>query len=875
MIPRVILFFAGTLSLSCSVSQHGYRYSASPSGNLVIQEPSDTTKKTTGKIKPYNQVITSKVFTTRGLFSVHKLEDRYYFEIPDSALNRDLLVVNRISKAAADNRPYDGYFGYAGDEIGESIVQFCKGPNSKVFIKRISYTDMAKDSSANGMLRSVSNSNLQPIVAAFDIKAYSPDSSNVVIDFTDYMNTDNDVLFFDQPTKKTFGLGAIQNDKSFISTVRTFPLNIEISTVKTFIKGETVATYELNSSFVMLPTKPMTARLGDDRVGYFTSMYNNFDAPAGMKKAFVINRWRLEPKEEDMEKYRKGELVEPQKPIVFYIDPATPQKWIPYLIQGVNDWQKAFEKAGFKKAIYALEAPANDSNWSLEDARHNAIIYKSSGFQNAYGPQVHDPRTGEILESHIQWFHNVMEILHDWYFIQASPNDCRARKMQFDDELMGSLIRYVCSHEVGHTLGLMHNFGASSTVPVDSLRSREYLAKNGHSPSIMDYARFNYVAQPEDNIRIQDLIPKIGVYDEWAIEWGYTWRPAFKTQEDEKSYMNNLIIAKLNSNKRLWFATAPVTGSYDPRVQQEDLGDDAIKAGYYGIRNLIRVMDHLLEWTNHPGSDYAEVQKIQKQIFEQYFRYLQLVSMDVGGVFKNSITREQKGKVYDFPDKEKQKAAVKFLENELFVTPHWLLDKKLFPFTSLGNYSNLLSLQKQILFNVLSRTNFKLMSFFEEKYPGKVYRYKDLLDDMKSGIWRELYTNMPIEQTRRNLQKAYAERLISLLHFEQPAGAGAFLQQREEIETDFTSLVKDQVRALSKDIDRSLLKQKDQLSRLHLIDVKERLLNYLRQSPLGTLSSNDSGNETGLFDSMKSYFKDENNRSQNCWDPGLIWELKQ
>src|SRR5690606_15429008 len=382
------------------------------------------------------------------------------------------------------------------------------------------------------------------------------------IDVTDYISSDNNVLFFSSTLKTSNRIGSQQSDKSYIAGVRSYPTNIEISTVKTY--GRTAApstsgssrssapsgniTVELNSSLVMLPKVPMKPRNYDARVGYFTTGYTDFDAnPHGVESVRLIKRWRLEPKPEDMEKYKRGELVEPAKPIIFYIDPATPKKSVPYLIQGINDWQKSFEKAGFKNGIIGKPArtKAEDPEWSLEDARYSAIVYKPSPIPNASGPSIADPRSGEILESHINWHHNVMQLIHDWYFVQCAPVDEGARTMRFDDELMGQLIRFVSSHEVGHTLGLRHNYGSSSTVPVEKLRDKKWVEENGHTPSIMDYARFNYVAQPEDNISRAGLFPRIGDYDDWAIEWGYKLFPNITSEEEEKAHLNKWVITRL------------------------------------------------------------------------------------------------------------------------------------------------------------------------------------------------------------------------------------------------------------------------------------------------------------------------------------------
>ena len=505
-----------------------------------------------GEPQPYDKVITKKAISATGFFKVHKVEDKYFFEINDSILNRDILIVNRIAKGAAGGRV--STLGYGGDQIGKSVIQFEKGPNNKVFLRSISHAEISSDTTADGMFRALMNSNVQPLEASFAIAAFAKDSS-VVFDVTDYIDGDNDILFFDSRVKRSLNLTGQLRDRSYIQELKAFPMNIEIRTLKTYMKspppvpggnpmmsgGASPATYELNSSLVLLPKDPMKPRYFDPRVGFFATGNIDFDAnPQGVKRISMATRWKLEPKPEDVEKYLKGELVEPADPIVYYIDPATPKKWVPFLIQGVNDWQVAFEQAGFKNAIVAKEAPLNDPTWSLDDARNSAIVYKPSPIANASGPHTNDPRSGQILETHINWYHNVMELLQNWYFIQGSPSDARARKMIFDDALMGQLIRFVSSHEVGHTLGLRHNFGSSAATPVEKLRDAKWLKENGHTASIMDYARFNYVAQPEDKVGDAGMFPHIGEYDKWAIEWGYRWLPQFKTAKEEAPYLNQI-----------------------------------------------------------------------------------------------------------------------------------------------------------------------------------------------------------------------------------------------------------------------------------------------------------------------------------------------
>jgi hypothetical protein len=415
----------------------------------------------------------------------------------------------------------------------------------------------------------------------------------------------------------------------------------------------------------------MRPRFYDDRVSYINTSFTDFDAdPQGVQDVSMVTRWRLDVKPSDLEKYKKGELVEPVKPIIYYIDPATPAKWIPYLIQGVKDWQKAFEKAGFKNAIIARVAPTDheDSTWSLEDARYSALVYKPSDIPNASGPHVHDPRTGEILESHINWYHNVMRLLRNWYLVQAGAIDPRAHKAVFSDSLMGQLIRFVSSHEVGHTLGLPHNMGASNATPVEKLRDHKWLLANGHTASIMDYARFNYVAQPEDNVGTEGIYPRINDYDNWAIEWGYRIYPDL-TEAKEKELLNKLVIEK-NKNPRLRFLHAD---GMDPRAQTEDLGDNAMKAGEYAIKNLKRIIPELPNWLKEDGKDYTTLEEVYNEVLLQFQRYMGHALTNIGGVYTDNKTTDQPGGVYSIVPKTVQKEALSFIQRNLFDTPTWLI----------------------------------------------------------------------------------------------------------------------------------------------------------------------------------------------------------
>ncbi|MBC8985164.1 zinc-dependent metalloprotease [Pedobacter sp. N36a] len=821
----------------------GFSQQKNPKKGPVVPpgNPNPVNRPVTTGPKPYADVITAKAKTDKGLFKVHTIEDRYFFEIPDSLLDRDILVVNRISKAAAGNRSQ--MMGYGGDQIGDNVISFQKGPANKLFLKSISYTERSQDTTAQGLYKSVMNSNLQPLVASFDIKALAKDSvsgaKGVVIDVTEYMNGDNEIFFFDPSVKKALNLTGVMPDRSYIKEIKAYPMNIEIRTLKTYMKtgasfpgmsgppSATPATYELNSSMVLLPESQMKARYFDPRVGYFATGYVDFDAnPQGVKNLSLITRWRLEPKTEDIEKYQKGELVEPKKQIIFYIDPATPKKWVPYLMQGVNDWQAAFEKAGFKNAIVAKEAPS-DPSWSIEDARHNVIVYKPSDIPNASGPHVHDPRTGEILETHVNWYHNVMLILRNWYLIQAGAVDPQARKMKFDDKLMGELIRFVSSHEIGHTLGLRHNFGSSATVPVENLRNKQWVEKNGHTPSIMDYARFNYVAQPEDNISSKGIFPRIGDYDLWAIEWGYKWKPEFKGPQEELSASNKEIINRLTNNKRLVFGTE--SDANDPRNQNEDLGDNAMLASAYGIKNLKRILPNLLTWTKEPNEDYQNARMFYAEVISQFGRYMGHVTKNVGGIYTTPKKVEQAGAVYVAVPYATQKEAMTFLNTQLFNSPTWLINKELIERTGYNAVDVFQGVQKSTLSRLISAATIGKLINAEVMSGAKAYTADNLFADLKSGIWSELYSHKPIDVYRRNLQKAYVDNLSKLMVVPSanPSGGGfPGMRTMDPTSSDVSSIARAHMAALAKDI-RAAIPTATGLSKYHLQDLLVRVNNVL------------------------------------------------
>lgn len=783
----------------------------------------------------------AKLRTQKGLLVVHWQDDKYYFEIPNSLLGKDLLTVTRYVRMAA------GAPIYGGEQTNQNVLRFERGPENRIFMRTVLNVVSSPDST-KPIYRAVRNSNVDPIAAAFDIKAINRDTTGVIIDVTDFFKGDNQVVSLNPRIKRMLGLSGIATDRSYVETMRSFQDNTEIHTVKTFnatpppfgpaspsppspfpsvtlpaANAAGVVTMEINTSIIRLPDLPMKRRFFDPRVGFFADQVSEFlDTGQRANTETYIVRWRLEPKAEDVERYKRGELVEPQKPIVFYIDPATPSKWKPYLIQGINDWQKAFEKAGFKNAIIGKEWP-QDSTMSLEGANYSAIRYLASDIPNAYGPNVHDPRTGQILESHIGWYHNVMRLLQNWYFVQAAAVDPGARKMKFDDALMGDLVRFVSSHEVGHTLGLRHNMGSSSKTPVEKLRDKKWVEEHGHTASIMDYARFNYVAQPEDGISRKGLYPRIGEYDEWAIEWGYRWTDESEEQDRKKN--NKMIVERIGKNPRLWFGGESFNN--DPRSQTEDLSDNSMKASEYGIRNLKRIVKNLPDWTREEGDRYQNLNEMYGQVITQFNRYANHVTKNIGGIQETFKSVEQDGNVYELVTKGVQKSAVAWLHQFVFTTPAWLLDKNILNKISEPVNNNINTLQSNVLTNLLSVTRMNRMLESANRFGASSYTILELFTDLKSGIWQELRTGKATDMYRRNLQKAYVDRVIALMTStiqpQQLSSAFTISFGPNTRNTDLPSIARGHLTELLAGVRAASRRSGDKLSRYHFMDLAQRI----------------------------------------------------
>jgi hypothetical protein len=629
-----------------------------------------------------------------GLFNVQKHKDDWYFQIPDTLFGRLFLCNTRFVATPVNMGKYGG-------ELVSSNVLYFERKGEQVYLRAMAY-DATADST-DDIHRALLASTENPIIASFKIDKESGDTihrHHISIKITDFLKGDNIVTGFPEHSKESYGLTGLKGDQSYIDHIHTYPINTEVQTVKTYgvrngnrnsnlaniVAGQ--VTFRLNTSFVLLPKEPMRARYFDSRVGYFTESHREYsDRQQQVRRRAMATRWRLEPKsEEDIQRMKRGELVEPKKPIVYYIDPATPKQWRKYLILGVNDWNVAFEQAGWKNAIRAEEWPENADSlgMSLEDARYSVIRYLASPIANAYGPHVSDPRSGEIIETHIGWYHNVMQLIHDWYLIQAGAVDDRTHTMHFDEELMGQLIRFVSSHEVGHTLGLRHNMGASSATPVDSLRNKAWVEANGHTASIMDYARFNYVAQPEDHISLEGIFPRINTYDKWAIEWGYKYFPDIKTPiqyedgeylteaDQERLLLNKMTIEKLGKSRRYWFGGEGYDN--DPRAQTEDLGDDAMTASNYGIKNLQRIIGNLPYWVREEGDLDQNLGQIYSSLIGQMQRYVGHVGRNIGGVYHNYKSVEEVGDVYVPEEKERVQRAMRWLDEQVLTEPTWLIN---------------------------------------------------------------------------------------------------------------------------------------------------------------------------------------------------------
>ncbi len=718
-------------------------------------------------IKSYNKVVTKNAISDEGLFMVHKVKKTFLYEIPFNKLNKDMLWVTRIAQIPTG---FGGGFMNAGSKTNEQMVQWTRFQD-KILLKAKSYTNIADSSKA--ISKSVRINNYEPTLYAFDIKAFNNDSTSVVIDVTSFFNSDIPAISgLSSRTRKTYKVKRLDPSRSFINSVKSFPENIEVkqdftytaSKPSTQMATESIS-LQINQSMILLPKEPMQPRIFDPRVGFFTiSQYDYSSNELKAHQKTYIRRWRLEPK--DPAAYSRGELVEPVKPIIYYLDPGTPENLKEYIKQGIEDWQKPFETAGFKNAIIARDAPTpeEDPEFSPEDIRYSVIRYVASTTRNATGPSVSDPRSGEIIESDIIWYHNHLRSYRNRYLLETGAANPNARTLNTKPEEIGEMMRMVIAHEVGHALGFPHNMAASYAYPVESLRDGSFTQKYGIAASIMDYARYNYIAQPGDeNIR---FVRQMGPYDHYVTNWGYRYLGA-ETPEAEVTTLNQWILEKANDPK---YKFGRQSSSFDPQSQTEGLGNDPIKASSYGIENLKYVAKNLSKWTSDQTNNYDDLEELYGELLSVFGRYAGHVVTNIGGVYENLKTPTQEGVIYTHLDKETQKKSMEWLQKNVFSTPYWLMDKSILQNINYAGYSESLRNVQAKHLNALLNTN-RIGRLIDAEVTNKnYYSALEMLRDLRKGLWKEAYIGKNVNIYRRNLQRTYLEQMESLFNIKDSSG---------------------------------------------------------------------------------------------------------
>lgn len=719
--------------------------------------------KKTG-IKSYKEVITAKAISDEGIFKVHQVGEQYYFEIPFDQLEKDMLWVSRISKIPSG---LGGGYLNAGSKTNEQVVRWSRVQN-KIHLKSISFNNVADEELP--IFQSVADNNYAPVLAAFKIEAFNKDSSAAVIAVNQLFL--KDVRTFSglsSSIRKRYKVKALDVSRSFINRMQSYPENIEVRHDMTYGASEPPSSFrsgtismQMSQSMYVLPEKPMQPRLHDKRVGWFTLGQIDYGSEAlKSDEKRYIRRWRLEPKDEAA--YARGELVEPIKQIVYYLDPATPAKWRPYFRQGIEDWNTAFEVAGFKNAIVAKDAPTKeeDPDWSPEDARFSVVRYVATTTRNAMGPSVSDPRSGEIIESDIVWYHNHFRSYRNRYLLETGAANPKARTLNTPEAEIGEMMRMVISHEIGHALGLPHNMKASYAYPTDSLRSPSFTQKWGLASTLMDYTRYNYVAQPGDgDVR---WVRMLGPYDSYAINWGYRVIPEATSAAAEKTTLNSWIDEHAGDPVYLFGGR----NRFDPSSQTECVGDDPVKASTYGLSNLKIVAQNLNEWTATSNEGYEDLQELYGELISVWSRYIGHVAANIGGVYEELLTTDQQGEVYTHLSKSEQKNSLKWMNENVFSSPKWLLQEDIVKNISpSGSVERIQKMQTRQLRGLLSASRLQRMIDNEALNESKAYSLTTMLSDLRKGIWDDVTAGKKMDAYRRNVQRAHVARLGELMNDE-------------------------------------------------------------------------------------------------------------